>query len=728
MDQDNAPEGDDVFDVDRMDEKPKKEEAPDELFRIYPGSRIPVSRSVGVAWKQKFDATKATYETIEREWDEAYKYYNNTQTKGVETPRGVFKRGDSTENVVYSNVNIMLPAVYGQDPDITINTTDEQDSGFVDCLKTLLNALIRRKHYLNAKPKLRKATGMALLTNRGVIKLDYVLKDDSRQVAYEELAKLTEELTKAQNPTEVERIYGKIQALEATMEVREASGPKMSTVLPHNLWVDPYAELPDATDGSFMVERCFLPTAFLNARFTQKGKEGETVLIYKPTHKASFTSEAGTREDGLGMVLDAMSSEDITKHEEEKRQGYRGLYYSECYYVWDKIMRRVYLFQRDDWTWPVWVWDDWMKLSRFYPYFIISFGMSTGGSTSVGEVSYYLDQQDEINEINRKIARIRRAIFDYWFYDSSSSQNADIANLLKAVRGESSANNEKVVGVKIPEGKKLADMVMHLPGPDQSVEPFFKKEPILETINRVSNTSDALRGVQFKTNTNEAAVQTYQDAAKLAVGAKQDVLEDVMSDVAQSLAELCVQFMGPEEVAGIVGLYSAINWQNMDVPTFNSHYSMEVVAGSTEKPNSAFKKKEAVQIGQMLGQFSSAAPLTALKIMLKVLQNAFTEVVIKPEDWANLEREAEASMQQGISTPQEGVAAPAAGGGGAGGAASLEQAAMALPPQAKQKIMMAKQQGASPEQLKQMLIQMVQQNGGGGQQSQPAQPQPQQAQ
>jgi hypothetical protein len=104
-----------------------------------------------------------------------------------------------------------------------------------------------------------------------------------------------------------------------------------------------------------------------------------------------------------------------------------------------------------------------MKLSRFFPYFIIAFGMSTGGSTSVGEVSYYLDQQDELNEINRKIARIRRSIFDYWFYDSSMSQNSDIASILKAVRGESSANNEKVVGVKIPEGKKLADLVMHLP-------------------------------------------------------------------------------------------------------------------------------------------------------------------------------------------------------------------------------------------------------------------------
>lgn len=707
-------ESDDTFDIDKMDEPDSKsEEQP--LYRIYPGSRIPVSRSVGVAWRQKFDATKATYEVIEREWDEAYKYYNNTQTKGVETPRGVFKRGDSTENVVYSNINIMLPAVYGQDPDITINTSSDKNAEFVESLKTLLNALIRRKQFLNAKPKMRRAAGMALLTNRGVLKLDYILKDDSRQAAYEELAKLSNELAEAKNPTEVEKIYGKIQALETTLEVRENSGPKLTTVLPHNLWVDPYSELPDATDSQFMIERIYLPTAFLNAKFTMKNEEDCQVLVYKPTHKASFTSENGTREDGLGMVLDAISGEEITKHEDEKRAGYRGLYYSECYYVWDKLMRRVYLFQRDDWTWPIWVWDDWMHLSRFFPYYIIAFGMSTGGSTSVGEVSYYLDQQDELNEINRKVARIRRSIFDYWFYDSSTTSSDNVANLLKAVRGESSANNEKVLGIKVPENKKIGDMIFHLPGPDQNTEAFFKKEPILETINRVSNTSDALRGVQFKTNTNEAAVQTYQDAARLSVGAKADVVEDVVADMALGVAELCVQYMPPEEVAGIIGLYNAIGWQNMSVQDFNAQFSMEVVAGSTEKPNSAFKKKEAVQIGQMLGQFSSAAPLTALKIMLKVLQAAFTDVIIKPEDWQQLQREAEASMQQGVST----------GGGGAGAPQDLEAAAMALPPEAKQQIMQLKQQGASPDQIKQALIQMIQRNGGGGTTGQPTQPQSQ---
>jgi len=26
--------------------------------------------------------------------------------------------------------------------------------------------------------------------------------------------------------------------------------------------------------------------------------------------------------------------------------------------VWDKTLRRAMLYHKDDWTWPLWVWDD----------------------------------------------------------------------------------------------------------------------------------------------------------------------------------------------------------------------------------------------------------------------------------------------------------------------------------------------------------------------------------
>jgi spore germination cell wall hydrolase CwlJ-like protein len=134
-----------------------------------------------------------------------------------------------------------------------------------------------------------------------------------------------------------------------------------------------------------------------------------------------------------------------------------------------------------------------------------------------------------------------------------------------------------------------------------------------------------------------------------------------------------------------------------------------------EKPNSIFKKKEAVEICQAVGQFAQAAPGTTLRIMLKVLSNAFTDVNIKPEDWAALDAEIKANLARGVSDGSSpgGGSAPQQGGGG-----DLRAQAQNLPPQIKQKIVQMKNSGASPDQLKAAILQAVQQQSNSGQQQQ----------
>ncbi len=501
----------------------------------------------------------------------------------------------------------------------------------------------------------------------------------------------------------------------------------MSNVLPHNLIIDPNAEDNDGLDGTWMIERMYILTDALVAQYTQPCEgnaeydDKSRVLVYRPTHKASFAAAGadGRRDDGLGMVMTELST-DVQQFEDEERRNFRGMYYTECYAVWDKTTRRVMLYSRDDWTWPIWVWDDPLQITRFFPYFIVSYGMSTGGTVSVGETAYYLDQQDEVNDINRQVARIRRSIFDYFFYNSDAVQKEEVEKFVDAIRGNGSPGYKNILGVKAGE-KSIKDMVETFMPPSlgQSFEPFFNKEPVINTINRISNTSDALRGTQFKTNTNEAAVQSYQDAARMAVGAKIDQVEDTISDFAHALAELCVQNMDEVAVATLVGKKQAAKWQQMDMSEFRSKFTFECVAGSTEKPNSMFKKKEAVQLAQAMGQFASAAPITSMKLMLRVLQQAFTEVVIKPEDWDQLEQEAAANAAKGNSTGMPG--APVAGQNGptsAGGGGDIKAQLMALPPEVKQQVVQMKQQGASDEQIKQFLMKQV---GGGGGAPPPAQ-------
>lgn len=740
---DNGP--DDVFNVDTNDvgdtsSGTTRRNEPAPVYRIYEGSRIAISSSVGKLWEKKVTAAIAAYEQVTIIWDEVFKYYNNNQNKAIESTRGVFKRGDGTENIMFSNLNIMLPAVYSKNPDITCSTIDEVEEPFTKSLEKVLNRLIRNQNALNAKPKIKKAVGVGLLTNFGILKLDWTKKNDSREIAVQQMQELTTQLATAKTQEEVELIYGKLESLEISMEVLKKSGPSLCNVLPHNLIIDPYAEQQDGCDADWMAERCFLPTAMLTERYTQpdpatqsesndlvgndggikETSAGARVLVYKPTHKAAFNTADGRRDDGLGLVLKAIESgSQSIHHTDDERTAYLHMYTTECYLVWDRVTRRVMLFQRDDWSWPLWVWDDPLEISRFYPYFILGYTMSTGGTVAVGETAYYMDQQDAINDINRKLKRMRTSVFDYFLYNSDMVDSDQIEKLINAVRGEAFGDTKHVIGVKAGE-KKISDLIEPIvPRMDQYKE-LFDKQGLLDAINRITNTSDALRGVQFKTNTNEDAVNTYQESMKLSVGAKVDVVEDVVADIAHSLAELCVQNLTQQDVADLVGQTFAMAWQQMSVAEFNGRYSIEIVAGSMEKPNSVFKKQEAVQIAQAVGQFAQAAPGATLQIMLRVLEQAFTEVVIKPEDWQAINQEIQAKTAQGVGAPQgtaEGPqsapatadqgAAPPTNGQGAPQQSPIAQILANLPPEIKQQVVMMKQQGKSDQQIQSFLLQHI---------------------
>jgi hypothetical protein len=699
----------DLFDADiaREEQAPPQ---PQPLYQVYEGSKIVISKQVGIYWKNKYEAALKAYEEIRNAWEEVYRYYNHSQNKSIQTPRGVFKRGDSTENVVFSNLNIMLPAIYSRDPDVTCNTNDKADEPFTNCLQALLNAIFQRKNLLNAKPKIKKAAGVGLLTNFGILKLDWTKKDDSVELAAQELERVSAELISAKDQEKVNELYGQLESLEASMEILKPGGPSLSNVLPHNLVIDPYAEQPDGGDATWMCETVYLPTAGLSARFTYKDDEGEQKnpvrnLIYKPTHKAVFAegSAPGQRDDGLGMVLKALdgAGQVPISFEEEGRRAYIEQYFTECKLLWDRHVRRVLLFHCDDWTWPLWVWDDPLKISRFFPYFIVSFTMNTGGTVGVGESAYVLDQQDEINDINRQLAKIRRAVFDYFYYNSDVITQNEAEKFLAGVRGDT-AGAQHVLGVRAGENGKIQDMIQAFAPPALQYEMLFDKPKILDSVNRITNTSDALRGVQFKTNTNVASVQSYQESMRLSVGAKVDVIEDTVADVALSLAELCVQNMSAEEVASLVGDDMAQNWEQMSVQVFTQKYSVNVVAGSMEKPNSVFKKKEAIEVAQAVGQFARAAPGAVTQIMLRVLSQAFTEVAIKPEDWDMLTNEINASMQKGApegSVPGGAQGQPGRPAAVGADAQALMERARSASPAAKQQVVAMSNAGASPQDI-----------------------------
>jgi inactivated superfamily I helicase len=86
--------------------------------------------------------------------------------------------------------------------------------------------------------------------------------------------------------------------------------------------------------------------------------------------------------------------------------------------------------------------------------------------------------------------------------------------------------------------------------------------------------------------------------------------------------------------------------QVTDPRDFETRVVVRVEGGSTDKPTSTQKKKQALQLGQILGQFANAAPATVI-VMLKMFEAAFDEFEIEDNEWDMILQTMMQALQKG---------------------------------------------------------------------------------
>ena len=493
------------------------------VYKMIGESKIPVSKARGKMWRSRKDQGKKAMQTYRDAWEEAIRYYNNDQmthrsgedgTSGTPSSRGLSRGQAETENVVFANTTTLVPLLYSKNPTVEITPTSqsEESRDFTTLVERLVNRLIEKKVNpgINLKPKIKKAVLSALLTNCAWIKVGYTFRSSSAESAMQDIVTLSKQLEEAKTIQEIEQIEGKLIALEQTIDVLQPSGPYAKFVGADRIIVDPESKESDHSDANWIMECDLLPTEYLIARFGQEedsdGKRGKIKSVYEPTH----VMKVGTNPDAHDEVNNFSL---FDRDAEAKAYGYND---QESYdkakrtlvwYVWDRVTRRVEMYNDTDWSFPVWVWDDPLKLDRFMPYYRLSFYENPDELPfSKGEVSYYLDQQDAINEINDEERRARGWARRNIFFDKNAISREDVESVLKGEDGTAR-------GVDLPEGKTMKDVVWSMVPPSMAWGDLFNKASKYQTIERISSVSAALQNSQFKTNTTNQAIQHYQSLA-----------------------------------------------------------------------------------------------------------------------------------------------------------------------------------------------------------------------
>lgn len=667
------------------------------LYKVVGSSRIPVSTKMGAVWRSRRDQASSKRKTngLQEAWEQAIQYYRNDQlahrhsAADGEAPgneaTGLIDSFTETENIVFANVNAMLPSLYAKNPVVEITAEKEENNEAAVTLETLLNVLARygEAPRVNLKPKARRCVVLTLLTNRAYIEVGYNFKDQSSDQALEELQRLSTELQKAKTQKEIETVEGRIEALEQRVDLLLPSGPFARVLNPDQVLIDPNGEMDDLSDAQWVMTYEFMSTALLRALY-MKETEQQPVSIFAPTHVLRVEMEGNSAIDDMVnnfSLLDDQADNSFQSFGFTSEDAFQMAQRTKVWKVWDKRTRRVLLFHDKDWKWPIWVWDDPYHLENFYPQFPLSFHTNPTGGESKGEVTYYLDQQDAVNEINSEQRQARQWARRNLVYDKNSVSKEDVEAMLRGGKGND------ILGVNLPEGADIKKIITAVLPPSAQFMQLFDKAPKLEAINRISSVQDIQRGVEFKVNTTNDAVQAYESANATRVDEKIDAVEDFVGKVFWAVGQMCLQNMPPDQVADIIGIDKAQNWQNMQADEIKGRFSFQIVGGSTVKPTSREKKKEALQVGQIVGQFARSTPAAVL-ISLKLLERSFDDINIGPEDWQLIQQSIQAQLQRGNSTGggQEPGQSQPQGGGDPTAAVQLASQRGVPPQQAAQRV------------------------------------------
>lgn len=699
----------------------KKSEERQPLYQVVGDSKIPVSKIMGAVWESRKEQGISARKNAAINWDEALRYYDNDQmshrSSGSQINSGnrpgtrLTDAWQETENVVFSNCSIMVPMLYAKNPQITVTHTNDEIAERGRVVERVMNALIAQKNSpgLNFKPKARRAVLLALLTNSAFIKIGYTDKQDSSEQAIKELQQLSQELEKATKKKDVLAIEGKISALEEKISMLTPSGPWCKVITPHRIVVDPISIEPDLSDANWCMEWDYLPTDYLNAVYGSK-QGNEIKSIYEPTHVMKSGTDNDTIENQVNSFSIFNEATDAQANGYENPDAYKAACHTKVWYIWDRVTRRVLMYADNNWKWPVWVWDDPLQLPRFFPYFKLWFHEAINTNSPKGEVTYYLDQQDAINEIHSEIRRGRQWAKRNVFFNKNLINQTDVELVLKGDDGTAR-------GIDVPEGQKIEDCIFSFVPPGLKMPEFFSPDSKFAAINRITGINDAMRGAQFKTNTTNKAIENYQANTDIRVDERTDLIEDFIAEIIWNIAILCLMRYDAEDVVPIAGADFAQHWKKITDPRdFETNFALRVEGGSTAKPNSREKKKQALEIAQVLGQFANAAPATIL-VMVKTLERAFDEFVVEDEEWKLIIETMMQSLQKAGPGPGGGQEGEGEGNSASGTPvtdegmlAQVKQRIAALPPAAQRKLEELVQSGVSPsDALKQIEGELSQQ-------------------
>lgn len=599
------------------------------LFKMISDNKIPVSKKEGVLWKERLELCRKRTEDLSEAWDtikDVYLGKTNAPSLDLDKKRSFIHQEDKVfENLLWANTIGINRETVMKLPHIEITTGYEPHEAIAQAYERAINNYMGQigNSGLNCKEKLKKADISAQLTNRGIIRLDWNDKVDTDKL-FSDIRNIEQKLAVATSTKEIQKLEGELYAANEKLSTSGMSGAQLTLIDPTRLFVDPNSQLESGLDADWMIEERIEFESILKAKY---GTEEGTVYAGEKSKIESSDKDKFKEE-----CINYASGEDTDVTSDNLKT-------VKTYYVWDKLKKRLYLYQEGKWDYPLWVWEDPYGLERFFPYYILSYNYGVTDSNILPEAAYYLPLMNGLNKINSMVDKARDRAFGTVIADKKYRiHEKDLQNI--------AAGKPGYVLVDTPEGKNVRDGITGMITPGMENPALVNKFDLYQSIAKLCTADNITRGEEYKANTTNMAIQQYSSGRKVIIGVRVDALLAFYCAMARDILQLMIDRLTEDEWLKFVTPSDAQIITSSRIAIYDT--SFKLVGDDTVEPTAAIKKQEAMQLAQILGQFAAATPAVSI-VALKAISRAFNEVVITDNDWAMIFQ----SLQQAQAQPPQ---------------------------------------------------------------------------
>lgn len=245
-----------------------------------------------------------------------------------------------------------------------------------------------------------------------------------------------------------------------------------------------------------------------------------------------------------------------------------------------------------------------VKFPAFFPWFPLIFNWAESSKSPFAarsDVRIMMPMQREINRTQESLRQHRIASTPKYVHDASAFEEGEALEILNTPAHGS-------IGLKaISDGKKIEDMLKPIPKVD--IDPnVYSADVLYQNLGRSVGSQEANLGQPNKTDRTTATAASISEASRLSTQeSNADDLDDLLSLVAMNGGVVLLTSMREETAKRIAGPGSI--WVTLDPEEAADQVYLEIVAGSSGRPNQAQEVAVYKEMAPLLMQIPGVSPV-----------------------------------------------------------------------------------------------------------------------